>query len=94
MKRNDIVLAIAVCTMKHSQLSAKLIMTTNGNTIKLDQFLKLLGIAETGGHAKLMIQGGEVKVNGTIETRRGRQLVEGDRVMVEGQTFSVNLGDS
>jgi ribosome-associated protein len=69
-------------------------MTTSGNTIKLDQFLKLLGIAETGGHAKLMIQGGEVKVNGTIETRRGRQLVEGDRVMVEGQTFSVNLGDS
>ncbi|MBD1924252.1 RNA-binding S4 domain-containing protein [Microcoleus sp. FACHB-831] len=69
-------------------------MTTSGNTIKLDQFLKLLGVAETGGHAKLMIQGGEVKVNGTIETRRGRQLVEGDRVMVEGQTFSVNLGDS
>lgn len=69
-------------------------MTTSGNKIKLDQFLKLLGIAETGGHAKLMIQGGEVKVNGTIETRRGRQLVEGDRVMVEGQTFSVNLGDS
>lgn len=94
MKRNESILAIAVCTIKHSKLSAKLIMTTSGNTIKLDQFLKLLGIAETGGHAKLMIQGGEVKVNGTIETRRGRQLVEGDRVMVEGQTFSVNLGDS
>ncbi|WP_445633472.1 RNA-binding protein [Nostoc sp. DSM 114161] len=59
--------------------------------IKLDQFLKLLGIAPTGGQAKLMIIDGNVKVNGTIETRRGRQLVASDRVTVAGQTF--NVGD-
>jgi ribosome-associated protein len=59
--------------------------------IKLDQFLKLMGIAATGGQAKLMIQGGEVKVNGVLETRRGRQLVEGDKVTVDSETFIVEL---
>lgn len=61
--------------------------------IKLDQFLKLTGVAATGGQAKLMIQGGEVEVNGELETRRGRQLAQGDRVTVEGQTFEVNLDE-
>ncbi len=64
-------------------------MTISGETIKLDQFLKLMGIAPTGGQAKLMIQDGNVLVNGTIETRRGRKLVSGDQVGVGGRTFSV-----
>ncbi|MBD2778099.1 RNA-binding S4 domain-containing protein [Iningainema tapete] len=68
-------------------------MKTSNNTIKLDQFLKLVGVAPTGGQAKLMIQGGEVKVNDTQETRRGRQLVSGDRVTVGEQTFEVELND-
>ena len=49
------------------------------------------GVAPTGGQAKLMIQGGDVQVNGTLETRRGRKLVSGDRVTVGGQTFDVDL---
>ena len=53
----------------------------------LDQFLKLNGIAETGGHAKLMIQGGEVKVNGEIETRRRRKLFAGDLIEVDGKSW-------
>ena len=57
--------------------------------IKLDQFLKLLGIASTGGQAKHMILDGIVKVNGILETRRGRKLVTGDKVTVENQTFEV-----
>ncbi|WGV28917.1 RNA-binding S4 domain-containing protein [Halotia branconii] len=57
--------------------------------IKLDQFLKLVGIASTGGQAKLMILDGGVKVNDTVETRRGRKLVSGDQVTVEGKTFEV-----
>ncbi|BAY17707.1 hypothetical protein NIES2109_02920 [Nostoc sp. HK-01] len=57
--------------------------------IKLDQFLKLLGIAGTGGQAKLMIINGDVKVNGTVETRRGRKLVSSDQVTVAGQIFKV-----
>jgi ribosome-associated protein len=62
------------------------------NTIKLDQFLKLEGLVETGGQAKLLIQAGEVEVNKKVETRRGRQLVTGDKVRVMGQTLQVNIG--
>lgn len=68
-------------------------MTISYNTIKLDQFLKLVGIAPTGGQAKLMIQSGNVLVNGTVETRRGRKLVLGDLVTVGGQTFNVELNN-
>lgn len=55
------------------------------DTIKLDQFLKQMGIAPTGGQAKLLIQSGGVSVNGETETRRGRKLVAGDRVFVRGE---------
>ncbi|BDA68442.1 RNA-binding S4 domain-containing protein [Rivularia sp. IAM M-261] len=61
--------------------------------IKLDQFLKLMGVAATGGQAKVMIQGGEVEVNGELETRRKRQMAEGDKVTVDGQTFEVNYNE-
>ncbi|MBU7585568.1 MAG: RNA-binding S4 domain-containing protein [Nostoc sp. TH1S01] len=57
--------------------------------IKLDQFLKFLGIAPTGGQAKLMIINGDVKVNGIVETRRGRKLVSSDQVTVAGKVFKV-----
>lgn len=66
-------------------------MTKTSDTIKLDQFLKLIGIAGTGGQAKLMIQDEMVSVNGVLETRRGRKLVSGDRVTIDEQTFEVNL---
>lgn len=69
-------------------------MATSDDTIKLDQFLKFVGAAPTGGQAKLMIQDGDVLVNGTIETRRGRRLVPGDQVTVVGQTFEVDLSNS
>ena len=66
-------------------------MTTQTKTIKLDQFIKWVGIASTGGEAKVMIQNGEVQVNGATETRRGRKLVSGDAVMVQGETYNVEL---
>ncbi|WP_035987147.1 RNA-binding S4 domain-containing protein [Leptolyngbya sp. KIOST-1] len=59
--------------------------------IKLDQFLKQMQVVGTGGQAKLMIQAGEVAVNGEVETRRGRKLVSGDRVEVDGQAWIVDL---
>ena len=58
-------------------------------TVHLDNFLKLSGLAETGGQAKLLIQGGEVQVNGQLETRRRRQLVVGDVVEVGGKRLVV-----
>ncbi|MEA5580140.1 RNA-binding S4 domain-containing protein [Nodularia harveyana UHCC-0300] len=59
--------------------------------IKLDQFLKFMGVTSTGGQAKMIIIDGGVKVNGIVETRRGRKLVLGDKVTVEGQTFEVEI---
>ena len=50
--------------------------------ITLGQALKAANIIGTGGEAKILIQGGEVRVNGEIETRRGRKLHEGDVVEV------------
>ena len=59
-----------------------------GPTIHLDQFLKTCGVA-TGGQAKLLIQGGEVLVNGKIETRRRRQLRGGDEVQLDDGVYLV-----
>jgi ribosome-associated protein len=58
---------------------------TQPGAIKLDQFLKWVGAAETGGQAKVLVQSGHVRVNGETETRRGRQLAQGDTIQVEGQ---------
>lgn len=60
-----------------------------GEYIELQQLLKLANLAETGGQAKMLIQGGEVKVNGLVETRRRRKLYVGDVVEVFGQTVEV-----
>ena len=57
--------------------------------VTLGAFLKLAGAAGTGGHAKVMVQSGEVRVNGTVETRRGRHLVAGDTVAVAGREYRV-----
>jgi len=57
--------------------------------IKLDQFLKLAQIVQTGGEAKQLIQAGGVLVNGEVETRRGRKLRRGDVVVVEGEDLVV-----
>lgn len=61
--------------------------------IKLDQFLKLAGAVDTGGQAKILIQTGDVMVNGTIEQRRGRKLVAGDEVKVLDQSYTVRFED-
>jgi len=59
--------------------------------IKLDAFIKWQGLAETGGQAKLDIQDGLVRVNGKVETRRGRKLVRGDKVTYRGRTVLVEI---
>jgi ribosome-associated protein len=58
----------------------------DADTIKLDQFLKFVGLVGTGGQAKNLIQAGQVQVNGEIEIRRGRQLRTGDTVQMLGET--------
>ncbi len=59
-------------------------------TIKLDQFLKLAQVVESGGQAKQLIQSGMVWVNGVIEMRRGRKLRAGDVVVVDGEELVVD----
>ncbi len=59
--------------------------------IKLDQFLKLAQVAQTGGEAKYLIQTGLVRVNGQVETRRGRKLYHGDVVEFEGEEMVVEV---
>ena len=48
--------------------------------IKLDSLLKYAGLTDTGGFAKELIQGGQVKVNGEICTMRGKKIRSGDVV--------------
>ena len=55
----------------------------------LGQALKVTGIAGTGGEAKVLIQHGEVLVNGEVEERRGRKLREGDVVEVGDERLEV-----
>jgi ribosome-associated protein len=57
--------------------------------LRLDHYLKLVGAADTGGQAKLFIQGGEVKLNGVVETRRRKKLAVGDVIEIAGQRFTV-----
>ncbi|MBA3995401.1 MAG: RNA-binding protein [Cyanobacteria bacterium DS2.3.42] len=61
----------------------------NDFVIQLDQFLKLEGLTQSGGEAKHLIQSGEVKVNGEIDTRRKRKLRTGDIVEVFGNNYTV-----
>ena len=60
--------------------------------MKLDQFLKYQGLTESGGEAKQRIQRGDVRVNGSIELRRGRQLAAGDLVEIDGHCLRVPPG--
>lgn len=57
--------------------------------IKLDQFLKMVNIAGSGGQAKIMIISEDVKVNGAVETQRGKKLRSGDVIEAEGRKFQI-----
>ena len=57
--------------------------------IKLEALLKYAGLAETGGESKLLIQDGQVSVNGQVCTMRGKKLRGGDTVTLEGRTVLV-----
>jgi len=58
-------------------------------SIRLGQFLKLANLVESGADAKPVIAAGEVTVNGEVETRRGRQLTQGDVVVLGPQAARV-----
>ena len=57
--------------------------------IRLDSAMKLANLVVTGGHAKSVIQDGEVTVNGEVCTMRGKKLHKGDKVTFDGQGFEI-----
>lgn len=57
--------------------------------IKLDQFLKFAGLAETGGHSKEIIAEGVVSVNGEVCLARGKKLYENDKVELDNYILTV-----
>ena len=57
--------------------------------IKLGKALKATGLVETGAEAKDVIQDGLVKVNGEVDTRRGKKLYNGDVVEFDGEEIKI-----
>jgi ribosome-associated protein len=55
----------------------------------LGRALKAAGLVGTGGEAKVLIQAGEVSVNGEVETRRGRRLQDGDVIEVGDERLEI-----
>ncbi len=58
--------------------------------ITLQQFMKLSGIAHTGGEAKILVKETEIFVNGEKENRRGRKLYPGDVIRVSGKMYVIS----
>jgi len=63
--------------------------TLRDEFIKLGQLLKAVNLVSSGVEAKILIGDGKVKVNGEVDTRRGRKVVAGDIVEAEGKTIRV-----
>lgn len=57
--------------------------------IELCQFIKFAGLADSGGAAKQLVAEGSVLLNGAVETRKRKQLLAGDKVMIAGRTIVV-----
>ena len=64
-----------------------------GDYIELIQLLKATGIAQTGGHAKMIVDNGLVYRNGELETRKRAKLKAGDELQIDS-TFDVVLIES
>ncbi len=62
----------------------------NEEFIKLGQAMKKAGLVDSGVDAKFLIQDGQVKVNGEVDTRRGKKLYPGDTFEYNGNTVKVN----
>ena len=57
--------------------------------ILLQSLMKVAGLCDTGGEAKNVIKDGQVKVDGAVETRRGKKIVSGQVVSYNGKTIKV-----
>jgi len=76
---------IKVKVAQKKQVSKKI----DTDFIRLDSFLKMCDGVQTGGHAKIVIQEGEVRVNGDVCTQRGKKLRSGDCAEFENVIYNV-----
>ena len=60
--------------------------------IALYKLLKLGNLVASGGEAKSVVSAGLVRVNGAVETRKGRKIYAGDRIDFEGMRVHVTVG--
>ena len=68
-------------------------ITITTEFIKLQDLLKLANAVGTGGEAKIVIQNGNVLVNGEVCTMRGKKIRPGDTVAFDGKELSVSYAD-
>ena len=68
------------------------IIDINTDFIRLDALLKFAAAVESGGEAKLLIQEGDVKVNGEICIQRGKKLYKGDIVSLNNNSYIIRGG--
>lgn len=65
----------------------------HSETIQLDQLIKWLGISETGGQARILIDNGEVILNGKIVLERRKKIIPGDVVIINGTEYLIIVED-
>lgn len=63
----------------------------NDEFIKLDSLMKFSGLCATGGEAKLLIQSGQVLVNGEVCTMRGKKMRDGDSAQYGDRIVEVSV---
>lgn len=61
----------------------------DGDYIELIQLLKAIGMAQTGGHAKMIVEDEAVFRNGELETRKRAKLVSGDVIQIEDNIINL-----
>ncbi len=74
---------VKVAPKEHQEFQLK------ADYIRLDDLLKNVSVVNTGGHAKIVIQNGEVKVNGEVCTMRGKKLRKGDNAEYERVIYDI-----
>lgn len=95
----DFLLACGLRTADASRLVGELEppareLVVRGHGLRLGQLLKLAGLAETGTEAKALLAADEVEVNGEVDSRRGRQLADGDVVAVGDRAVRLVFGEA
>ena len=68
-------------------------ITITTEFIKLQDLFKLANLVGTGGEAKIVIQNGDVSVNGEVCTMRGKKIRPGDKVAFDGKELTVSYAN-